>query len=728
MPPGNGSDKNEFDFTPVPPLKANPSDPGDRTMPTGGSDFGKTMDIPDILPEDLTGQVIGQNFRIISKLGAGGMSVVYRAHNEMLRKDVAIKVLHPHLVTNRLFLERFRQEAQAASQIDHENVVRIMDFGITAGNRPFIVMDYLEGLSLADMIKKEGPLELDRAINIFVQLADALSYAHQKGIIHRDLKPSNVIIVQRRKQGGEVAKIVDFGIAKLLPHEGGDAAALTQTGDVFGSPLYMSPEQCKGEKLDARSDIYSLGCLMYETLTGVTPINGANMLEILYRHMNEMPKSMKKAAPSISIPKPVEAIIFKALAKEPTNRYPSMDELRQDLEEFTGTGVLWLDTLKSGWQLFKAKRRKSSIRDKVALSLTILALLSLLCTFSAVGMLYSFGQDKPAQMDDLSWYSALTEAGTKPGDIDASALGTRNVLDRARELVDKIRHMSPQEKLDPAALGDPEEITAQLSRISATATAALKEKRYAQAADMFESALTICRYINGSDSFPEVEILIGLFRAEYYCGRYKEASGHINQLIHLSERFSQNAMMMDSLSTAVIYSYMGDCSFKTGDLATARKYFYQALDGWNASKDRDKVKDFFAVDIEPVCYSRYGDIFFKDNGYKEALKYYTSAAACFKEDKNSREGDYNLAICKFKMAICQSNLHNFEEADKLFQEATKLLRKHRNDSMFSQAIPLVYQLNASEQAKQNRVLASITGFVEAGLQKFNHEQKKETTD
>jgi serine/threonine protein kinase len=715
MPPSNGSDKNEFDFTPIPPIDV------DRTLPIQGR-LDKTSNLPpDPFEEDLTGQLIGQNFRIISKLGAGGMSVVYRAHNEMLKKDVAIKVLHPHLVTNRMSLERFRQEAQAASQIDHENVVRIIDFGIAAGSRPYIVMDYLEGHSLSEWIKKEGQLELDRAIEIFVQLADALSYAHQKGIIHRDLKPSNVILVPRRKAGGEVAKIVDFGIAKLQPHEGADAAALTQTGDVFGSPLYMSPEQCKGEKLDNRSDIYSLGCLMYETLTGVTPINGANMLEILYRHMNEMPRSMKKVAPSLKIPQQIEAIVFKALAKEPANRYNSMEELRQDLEEFRGDNSHWLNNFKAGWLLFKAKRRKSSSRDKIALTLSVMALLTLIFSFSALGLLYTYGQDKPAQLDELDWYSVLSEAGRSAETIDVSSLGTRNVLQRAREQARKIKELTAEKKLDPLAIGDPEEINSQLAQIIAVAGTSFKEKRYAEAADIYENALTICRFVNGNESFTDAEILISLFRAEYYSGKYRDSIAHMNQLQRLNSNFT-NRVLDTNLGMAVVSSYLGDSYYRTGDVASARKYFYQAMEGWESRQKRDTVEDFYGQDIEPIAYARYGDIFFKDNLYKEALKYYRRAFPCFEQAKNSREGDYNMALCSFKMALCQLYLHEFAESDKLFQSAIKLLKKHHGDEKFSQTIPLLYQINASEQAKQNRMLGAISGFVEAGLQKFTHHE------
>ena len=331
------------------------------------------------LEVNLTGKVIAGHFQILSKIGEGGMSVVYKARHMLMNKEVALKMLHPHMIGREQSRERFRQEAQAVSQIDHPNVVRIFDFGISEDNRPYIVMDFLDGVSLADIIKASGPLELGRARKLFIQICDALSYAHNKGVIHRDLKPSNIIILEndRKKNqanrdfrdtqdeikdppdlSAEQAKIVDFGIAKLMPHEGTDAAALTQTGDVFGSPLYMSPEQCKGEKLDGRSDIYSMGCLMYETLTGKPPINGANMLEILYRHMNEMPISMKLVCPENKVPQALEAIIFKALAKDPSDRQASMRLLKSELADFSASQGGALSFISSGWNLYRLKRKQ----------------------------------------------------------------------------------------------------------------------------------------------------------------------------------------------------------------------------------------------------------------------------------------------------------------------------------------------------------------------------------
>ena len=246
-------------------------------------------------------------------------------------KVVAIKMLHAHLVTNPQSLMRFQQEAQAASALSHPNVIAVHDFGITPQGMPYLVMDYLEGTSLTDLIATEGNLPPERTCNIFIQACDALSHAHQKGIIHRDIKPSNIMLLDK-DDNPDFVLIVDFGIAKLLPQSEKQGQHLTQTGEVFGSPLYMSPEQCLAGKLDHRADIYSLGCVIYEALTGSSPLSGASMIETMYLHLNEPALPFRKVRPDLSIPEALEAVVFKAMEKDPSARQQSMSALQDDLD------------------------------------------------------------------------------------------------------------------------------------------------------------------------------------------------------------------------------------------------------------------------------------------------------------------------------------------------------------------------------------------------------------
>ena len=275
--------------------------------------------------EILPGQVFAGQYEIISVLGRGGMSIVYRARHRLMDRVVAIKLLQGD--NEPLAVERFKQEAKASSALKHPNIISIYDFGIV-GKQSYIVMDCLEGTNLAEVIEKEGPISPARAINIFRQTCQALAHAHKNGIIHRDLKPSNLCLV-KDENGAESVIIVDFGIAKIM--RGTQQLTLTQTGEVFGSPLYMSPEQCMARSLDVRSDIYSLGCVMYEALTGRPPIIGENAYETMTMHCSSIPAAFRTVNPDLKIDPSIEAIVFRCLEKDPDNRYQTVQEILSDL-------------------------------------------------------------------------------------------------------------------------------------------------------------------------------------------------------------------------------------------------------------------------------------------------------------------------------------------------------------------------------------------------------------
>lgn len=276
------------------------------------------------------GSIFAERYEIMSILGFGGMSIVYKARHKHMDRIVAIKVLHPTLMNDPVALERFQQESKAAASLTHPNVVTVYDFGISPDGQAFFVMDCLEGTTLDVLIDKEGYVAPDQAIVIFRQICDGLDAAHKKAIIHRDLKPPNIALIPQQ-DGSILVKILDFGVAKFLPNSSQQALRLTQTGEVFGSPLYMSPEQCLGKKLDQRSDLYSLGCLMYETLTGIPAVIAESFLEALNKHVGEPSKPFKEVAPLLEIPIELETIVFKCLVKDPAQRYQSAFEVKEDL-------------------------------------------------------------------------------------------------------------------------------------------------------------------------------------------------------------------------------------------------------------------------------------------------------------------------------------------------------------------------------------------------------------
>lgn len=266
-------------------------------------------------------------YQFVSEIGRGGMGVIYKAKQPLLDRYYAIKMLNVQQA-NQQTLARFHQEAKAASTLNHPNVISVHDFGFTDDDDPYMVMDFAEGMSLANLIQSVGAIHYKEALGIFIQIAAGMNHAHALGVLHRDLKPSNVMLTHPESIGAEV-KIVDFGIAKINKAE--ECSSLTQTGDVFGSPLYMSPEQASGKKVDARSDIYSLGCLMYEVLTGAPPLQAETIIQTMFLHLNQMPTSMSEKTPNANFPDSLEYVVRKCLEKDPVLRYQTMLDLKADL-------------------------------------------------------------------------------------------------------------------------------------------------------------------------------------------------------------------------------------------------------------------------------------------------------------------------------------------------------------------------------------------------------------
>lgn len=264
------------------------------------------------------GQKINDRYEIIRTIGEGGMANVYLAHDIILDRNVAIKILRGDLAGDEKFVRRFQREALSASSLSHPNIVEMYDVGEDAGTY-YIVMEYVEGMTLKQLLKKKGALSLSEAIDIMLQITDGIKEAHDSYIIHRDLKPQNILI----QENGEI-KITDFGIAMAL-----NSTQLTQTNSVMGSVHYLPPEQASGKGATIKSDIYSMGILFYELLTGHIPFKGENAVEIALKHMKSEIPSVRKE--NESIPQSVENIIIKATAKNPKNRYESAKDMHDDL-------------------------------------------------------------------------------------------------------------------------------------------------------------------------------------------------------------------------------------------------------------------------------------------------------------------------------------------------------------------------------------------------------------
>jgi serine/threonine protein kinase len=296
--------------------------------------------LPDVLPP---GTRLAKSYVIRERLGGGGMASAYLGEHTTIGRPVAIKVLSRALTSKPSVVVRFLQEARASSKVRHENVVEVTDFGDTGDGRPFMVMEYLEGENLGDTLREQGPLPWERARPMLLQLLAALQAAHAHGVVHRDMKPENVFRISRMGSD-DFLKVFDFGIAKvLLGDDGNPAAPLTIEGQILGTPAYMSPEQCLGDPVDARSDLYAVGVIAYEMITGRAPFVGKDTSKLLYDQVYTRLPDMGDVAPeTVKIDRRVEALVRRALEKDRDDRYATAQEFAEALlaGDTVSTGLL----------------------------------------------------------------------------------------------------------------------------------------------------------------------------------------------------------------------------------------------------------------------------------------------------------------------------------------------------------------------------------------------------
>jgi serine/threonine protein kinase len=268
----------------------------------------------------MVGEVLSDRYELEELVGTGGMSSVYRAHDRLLDRKVALKVLHDQYTDDEEYVERFRREARAVAALSHPNIVTVIDRG-EHGGRQFIVFEYVAGENLKQLINRRGPAPVTTALELGIQMARALSFAHQQGLVHRDVKPQNVLL-----NGEGEAKVTDFGIARSLDVQHG----MTQTGTVLGTSDYIAPEQAQGQRVDEQTDVYSLGVVLYELLTNEVPFPGENFVAVAMRHINEEPPSIRDKRSDVS-PR-LEAAIHRAMAKDAADRFPTMVDFCQELD------------------------------------------------------------------------------------------------------------------------------------------------------------------------------------------------------------------------------------------------------------------------------------------------------------------------------------------------------------------------------------------------------------
>ncbi len=316
---GSGEDDSRKSVTRMCPRCSMELPPSVNVCPNDGYLFSPDSELK-ALREDL---------EFLEVIGSGANGLIYKVRHPLLDKVVAVKMLHSHLVSDQAVM-RFHREAKAASNLSHPNIIVIHDFGVSKHGQPYMIMDFVEGQTLAARIDKQGPMPVGYAIPICTQICDALQHAHDKGVLHRDIKPNNMMLTDLDREIPTL-KILDFGLAKVIHPDGKESKHLTRTGETVGSPLYMSPEQCQGVDLDRRSDIYSLGCVIYECLTGSPPHVGDTAITTMFKHLNDQAPSLKEGSLGVDFGEELEEIVATMLAKEPDDRFQTMREVKQAL-------------------------------------------------------------------------------------------------------------------------------------------------------------------------------------------------------------------------------------------------------------------------------------------------------------------------------------------------------------------------------------------------------------
>lgn len=329
----------------------------------------------------MIGRLISGRYRIEAIVGTGGMAVVYRALDTQLNEVVAIKVLRPEYETDMEFVRRFSREAEAAAKMSHENIVNLLDVGIE-GDMRYIVMEYVDGLTLKEMIREEGRIHPDVALRMTIRILAAVDHAHRNGIVHRDIKPQNILVDKKGR-----VRVADFGIARLKASQ---TTQIDQNGSAMGSVHYLSPEQARGEVADEQSDLYSVGIVLYEMLTGSVPFDGDTTISVALKHVSEEPASMRSRASEVS--RALDEVVMRALCKEKQRRYQSAAEMATDLKKTIthpkGGFVRYPKLKEDGGEAAREERKKKSAQPKkqnwklvIIICITAILLASTLCAF-----------------------------------------------------------------------------------------------------------------------------------------------------------------------------------------------------------------------------------------------------------------------------------------------------------------------------------------------------------
>ncbi len=523
------------------------------------------------------GSIIDNKYEIISCLGKGGMGTVYKAKQEGLGRIVALKVLQASLTKDNESWSRFEREALSLAQLSHRNIATFFSYGIWQERVPYIAMELLDGPSLAETIAKEEKIGWRRSLKLACQICQAMAYAHEAGIVHRDLKPSNIVLITD-KDDGEIVKVMDFGLAKLFHPDGREAQKLTQTGMLVGSVQYLSPEQSKGLRADHRSDIYAIGCILYECLTGAPPFSADNAIGIIHKHAHEAPEPASSRMKE-KLPAGLDEVLQKALAKEPGDRYQSMNDLKNDLTEILlGTGNISASQEGVTKRAHAGNANATQQRNKqVALLAIAIIAISSIITGIKIAKQHSSDTSNADSFESKSMFTAA-EKEFGEGEISCGQMDNLGAIKHFQNCVDRLKgsHRPRSTILQVRALGQIGNCFINLNQLDEA------EKQFTRAMQLMDSPALIRamdRKTTAAWTLHTIGDLVNLFirkkdfnNAEKYLEKYEvyvkanasivpqgkqthmalksnllQERGHISEAISFSERAREDCLKNHSL-------------------------------------------------------------------------------------------------------------------------------------------------------------------------------------
>ncbi len=610
------------------------------------------MSVP-ISQVDLVGTTFAEQYEILALLGCGGMGEVYKARHKLLDQVVAVKVLQKHLCSSQDSLERISQEGRAAPFLDHPNIVKIRHLGITDEGRPFLVMDYLEGSTLSEILERVGRLDVKRFHSIFAQCLDALAHAHRSGIVHRDLKPANIMVGP-----GDRTKVLDFGLAKILPTEGVPAAkaplALTQAGALVGSPCYMSPEQCLGQVPDCRSDIYSLGCVMYEALTGKQAFCGATPLDTMYRHINSPTPDPARDVPEISLSPSLCQLILQCLEKNPHDRFQSAGQLKAALEAIAGSAQESPEQSPSPRGRQEGKLLPMAPLTCKRTILVTVVFLAILTSGSIVYQSLTQSSAPPGDTVSGSSLSQLEPQSAHAANQLAGAALARKLEKEARLLFGRALTLSekagdiPEQITAHCGLSDCSGLSAEQRRLHCLRSLELSEKFFGSAS--YEHSNTLLHYSSWLDS----------------SNMYSQAMANMEKVLAIREKY---AVGVNHMSLAGVTFGLGNSYLKQKQYGKAERYFKRTIEIYeqaNVSDWREVLDAINGLAVSLMAQHKVAQALPLFERYVEALL------------KRSDTTPTIAATAIFQLADCYGQNGKDSQAAQRYEEALKIVSDNPN--------------------------------------------------